>query len=130
MKTLQISLVGVALLTGASSVIVLGQRQSNPPPQPPPSSRTNYPPMVPMTPMGGMDSSSSPDVLSARMAEQQARSRNSERQRRLETDTEKLLGLVSNFKEQVDKGMSPADMSKKAEEIEKLAKSVKDRMKG
>ena len=66
------------------------------------------------------------------MAEQQAKSRNSERQRRLEADTEKLVGLVNDFKEQMagDKGLSPAEMSKKAEEIEKLAKSVKDRMKG
>jgi hypothetical protein len=86
--------------------------------------------MVPMTPMGGMDPSSGPDVLSSRMAEQQAKSRNSERQRRLEADTAKLVGLVNDFKEQMDKGLSPADMSKKAEEIEKLAKSVKDRMKG
>jgi hypothetical protein len=86
--------------------------------------------MVPMSPMGGMDSSGGPDLLGARMAEQQARSRNNERQKRLEADTQKLMGLVSDFKEQVDKGLSPADMSKKAEEIEKLAKSVKDRMKG
>ena len=86
--------------------------------------------MVPMTPMGGMDPSSGPDILSVRMAEQQAKSRNSERQRRLEADTQKLVGLVNDFKEQMDKGLSPADMSKKAEEIEKLAKSVKDRMKG
>lgn len=73
-----------------------------------------------------------PDVMNSRMSDQQARSRNSERQRRLESDTDKLLGLVTDFKEQVhnDKGLSPADMSKKAEEIEKLAKSVKDRMKG
>jgi hypothetical protein len=82
--------------------------------------------------MGGMDPSSGPDVLSVRMAEQQAKSRNSERQRRLEADTEKLVGLVNAFKEQManEKGLSPAEMSKKAEEIEKLAKSVKDRMKG
>jgi hypothetical protein len=79
-----------------------------------------------------MDPMSGPDVMNSRMADQQARSRNSERQRRLESDTEKLVGLVTDFKEQVqnDKGLSPADMSKKAEEIEKLAKSVKDRMKG
>ena len=77
-----------------------------------------------------MDPSGSPDVLNSRMAEQQARSRNNDRQKRLESDTERLVGLVSDFKDQVDKGMSPAEMSKRAEEIEKLAKSVKDRMKG
>jgi hypothetical protein len=88
--------------------------------------------MGPMGPMGGMDPSMGPDVMNSRMADQQARSRNSERQKRLMTDTDKLVGLVNQFKEQVnsEKGLSPEDMSKKAEEIEKLAKSVKDRMKG
>jgi hypothetical protein len=111
----------------------VGQRQgTTPPPQPPPSSRTNFPPMVGMTPMSGNDSGAAPDILGARMAEQQARSRNYERQRRLESDTDKLVGLVTDFKEQVsnEKSMSPADVGKKAEEIEKLAKSVKDRMRG
>jgi hypothetical protein len=39
---------------------------------------------------------------------------------------------VNDFKERLQNGgdLSPADMSKRAEEIEKLAKSVKDRMKG
>ena len=85
-----------------------------------------------MGPMGGMESTSSPDVLSSRMAEQQARTRNYERQKRLEADTQRLVGLVTDFKEKLQNGgdLSPADMSKKAEEIEKLAKSVKDRMKG
>lgn len=130
MKTLRISLAGAALLTVGSGLMMLGQRGSTPPPQPPPSSRTTYPSMSPMTPMGGMDSTGAPDVLSSRMAEQQVRSRNMERQKRLESDTDKLMGLVTDFKEQVDKGLSPADMSKKAEEIEKLARSVKDKMKG
>lgn len=83
--------------------------------------------------MGPMDASgSSPDILSTRIAEQQARTRNSERQKRIESDTQKLLGLVDDLKQQIqsDKDLSPADVSKRAEEIEKLARSVKDRMKG
>lgn len=113
----------------------MGQRGGGtaPAPQPPTTSRPSYPPsMGPMSPMGGMDPSTGPDVLNSRMADQQARSRNSERQRRLESDTDKLDKLVTDFKQQMqsDQGLSPADMSKKAEEIEKLAKSVKDRMKG
>jgi len=70
--------------------------------------------------------------MNARMAEAQARSRNFERQKKLESDTAKLVGLVTDFKEKLQSGgdLSPSDMSKKAEEIEKLAKSVKDRMKG
>jgi hypothetical protein len=82
-------------------------------------------------PMGPGDPSAPPDVLSGRIAEQQARSRNAERQKRLEADTDKLVGLVTEFKEQVQsEKMSPDDIGKRAEEIEKLARSVKDKMKG
>ncbi len=48
-------------------------------------------------------------------------------------DTEKLLSLATELKEQVDKtdkNILSVDVIKKADEIEKLAKSVKDRMKG
>ncbi len=86
--------------------------------------------MGPMS-AGGMDPmSSTSDVLSGRLAAQQERTRNNERQKRLETDTDKLVNLVNTFKDQVKGEMSPAGVSKRAEEIEKLARSVKDRMKG
>ena len=133
MKMLRNTLIGVTFLAAISGVPGMGQRQgggNSTPTQPPPTSRTPYPSVIPMSPMGGMDPSAGPDIMSVRMAEQQAKSRNSERQRRLEADTQKLVGLVNDFKEQMDKGISPAEMSKRAEEIEKLAKSVKDRMKG
>jgi hypothetical protein len=67
------------------------------------------------------------------MEEQQARSRNSERQKKLVADTDRLLALIEDLKHQIeqsDKDGHPMDVTKKAEEIEKLAKSVKDRMKG
>ena len=67
------------------------------------------------------------------MEEQQARSRNSERQKKLVADTDRLLVLIADLKrqiEQADKDGQPVDVTKKAEEIEKLAKSVKERMKG
>jgi len=84
----------------------------------------------------GRDSSMSPmgmpDPMGGRLAEQQARTRNSERQKKLESDTERLMGLVNDLKDQMqnEKNIPPADLSKRAEEIEKLARSVKDRMKG
>jgi hypothetical protein len=73
-----------------------------------------------------------PDVMGGRIAEQQARTRNSERQKKLESDTEKLMGLVNDLKDRMqnEEAVSPADLSRRAEEIEKLARSVKDRMKG
>ncbi len=55
-----------------------------------------------------------------------------ERQVQLRRDTEKLLALAAELKQNVDK-TSPSilsmDVIKKAQEIEKLAKSVKDKMK-
>ncbi len=67
------------------------------------------------------------------MEDAQAKSRNIDRQKKLEADTEKLLSLATELKEQVDKtdkNILSVDVIKKADEIEKLAKSVKDRMKG
>lgn len=123
-----------AILLAMGASLVVAQRQGGmSPPIPPPSSpsRTSYPPMGGI-PMGPADPSASPDILNSRMAEQQARARNNERQRRIESDTQKLLGLVDDLKQQVQGNdeLSPAAVSKRAEEIEKLARSVKDRMKG
>jgi hypothetical protein len=67
------------------------------------------------------------------LAEQQARSRNSERQKRLVADTDKLLELATELKTDVNKtnkDILSVDVIKKADEIEKLAHNVKERMKG
>ncbi len=63
----------------------------------------------------------------------QARLRNMDRQRKLIADTEKLLALANELKSDVDKSSKNTlslDVIKKADEIEKLARSVKDKMKG
>ncbi|MBI3477621.1 MAG: hypothetical protein HY010_17960 [Acidobacteria bacterium] len=55
-----------------------------------------------------------------------------ERQIALRRDTEKLLALAEELKQNVDKtnpNILSIDVVKKAQEIEKLAKSVKDKMK-
>ena len=55
-----------------------------------------------------------------------------ERQVALRRDTEKLLSLATELKQNVDKtstNILSMDVVKKAQEIEKLAKSVKDKMK-
>ena len=62
-----------------------------------------------------------------------AKKANLERQADLKRDTEKLLKLATELKESVDKTTESTlsvDVVKKAEEIEKLAHSVKDKMKG
>lgn len=62
-----------------------------------------------------------------------ARQRNKERQAALKKDTDKLLELATQLKEYVDKtdeNLLSVDVIKKAEEIEKLSKNVKEKMKG
>jgi nitric oxide reductase activation protein len=61
------------------------------------------------------------------------KARNIERQKKLIADTEKLLSLANELKVDVDKSNKDTlslDVIRKADEIEKLAHSVKDRMKG
>jgi len=56
-----------------------------------------------------------------------------ERVAALKTDTDKLLKLSVELKQYVDKSdenVLSLDVIKKADEIEKLAKSVKDKMRG
>ena len=68
-----------------------------------------------------------------RMEREMAKKANLERQADLKRDTDKLLKLANELKEFVDKtneGTLSVDVVKKAEEIEKLAHSVKDKMKG
>lgn len=61
-----------------------------------------------------------------------AKKANQERQAALKRDTDKLLKLATELKEYVDKtneNVLSFDVVKKAEEIEKLAHSVKEKMK-
>jgi hypothetical protein len=74
-----------------------------------------------------------PDPGRIRQQEEQAKRVNDDRQKRLESDTTKLFELAAQLKEQVaksDKNTLSVDVVKKAEEIEHLAKSVKDKMRG
>ena len=62
-----------------------------------------------------------------------AKKRNQERQAQLRRDTDHLYRLSTELKQYVDKSNENTlslDVIKKAEEIEKLAHSVKERMKG
>jgi hypothetical protein len=61
-----------------------------------------------------------------------AKQENLKRQQDLKKDTDKLLDLATQLKQYVDKtneNMLSVEVIKKAEEIEKLAHSVKDKMK-
>jgi DNA anti-recombination protein RmuC len=58
---------------------------------------------------------------------------NEQRQQEIKKDTDQLLELATELKQYVDKtneNIISLDVIKKAEQIEKLAKNVKDKMKG
>ena len=67
------------------------------------------------------------------MEQDQAKARNVDRQKQLVLDTQKLLALANELKTDVDKSTKDTlslDVIRKADEIEKLAHSVKEKMKG
>ena len=73
------------------------------------------------------------DEARARITHDMEKKAAKERIAALKTDTDKLLKLSIELKAYVDKSdenVLSLDVIKKADEIEKLAKSVKDKMKG
>ena len=72
------------------------------------------------------------DPNRAKLERELAKKTNQERQAALKRDTDKLLKLATELKDYVDKtneSVLSLDVVKKAEEIEKLAHSVKEKMK-
>jgi membrane protein involved in colicin uptake len=73
------------------------------------------------------------DEQRQRMEKDMAKKANQDRQAQLRRDTEKLLQLATDLKEEVDKSnenVLALEVIKKADEIEKLAHSVREKMKG
>ena len=73
------------------------------------------------------------DPMQRQQQQRMEKARNVDRQKQLERDTDKLFELAKQLKEEVNKSNKDTlsvDVVKKAAEIEKLAKSVKDRMRG
>jgi hypothetical protein len=130
MKMLRVAAVGLLFFIGGMEASSAGQMPQGP--------------ATPQTPSGASKSGSlgmpmgrgvnEPEPSSpVRMEQQQARARNNDRQKKLVADTDKLLSLATELKSQVDKtnkDVLSVEVIKKAEEIEKLAHSVKERMKG
>jgi hypothetical protein len=90
---------------------------------------------VPHTPNvpPGMDKNGDDTTPPASVLERQELARQTDRQKRLISDTDKLLELATQLKADVNKTNKDTlsiEVIKKAEEIEKLAHSVKERMKG
>lgn len=75
----------------------------------------------------------SEDASRIRMEKDMAKKANQERQAELRRDTEKLLKLATELKTYVDKtneNLLSVEVVNKAEEIEKLAHSVREKMRG
>lgn len=73
-----------------------------------------------------------PDRTSVEIRERMEKARNDERQKRLISDTDKLLALATSLKTDVDKTDKytlSLDVIHRTEEIEKLSRSIRDRMK-
>lgn len=125
MRILRNAMIGMVLLTGAAGIVSEGQfmqRQQVPQNPTPPG----LPPIDGHLPSDG-------DSLPPSVLARQAKARDTDRQKQLVADTNKLLQLATELKTEVDKtnrNVLSVDVIKKADEIEKLAKSVKDRMKG
>jgi len=93
-----------------------------------PSGQNPAPPPMPR-PFPPADADESRDRLARDMENKAAK----ERAASIKSDTDKLLKLSVELKQSVDKAdenVLSLDVIKKAEEIEKLAKSVKEKMKG
>jgi hypothetical protein len=89
------------------------------------------PPIPPRTDINSPITSE--DEATSRMTSEMARKAAKERIAELKTDTDRLLKLSVELKQSVDKSnenVLSVDVIKKAEEIEKLAHSVREKMKG
>lgn len=72
------------------------------------------------------------DEQTAKIEREMAKKRNQQRQADLKRDTDKLLKLATELKQYVDKtneNVLSVDVINKAEQIEKLAHSVREKMK-
>jgi methionyl-tRNA synthetase len=114
LKTLALILL-LFVLAAVQSVTCHAQQPPRPPDYPP-----NRPPTL-------------EEEQHAKIEKEMAKKANQQRQAELKRDTDKLLKLATELKQYVDKtneNTLSLEVLKKAEEIEKLAHSVKDKMKG
>lgn len=90
------------------------------------------PPVPQFPPPPGTEQQQSKTPAEEKVDREAAKQRNIQRQQDIKRDTEKLLELATELKQYVDKtneNVISLDVIKKADQIEKLAKSVKEKMK-
>ena len=117
-----------ALITAAAAHAQAGPPQRPQPTIPQQQQGNPFPPRDPRTGLPNQ-----PDNPFGRNPDETGRkARDIERQKRLVGDTDRLLALATQLKADVDKTdrhMLSIDVIRRSEEIEKLAKSIKDRAK-
>ena len=126
MRVLRVVMAGVILMGAGAAGVSGGEPKQLPMQQP-------GQPGPPGGGFPGVGRGPGGDSISPEMAQRMERTRNSERQKRLVADTDKLLALATELKQEVDKtnkDVMSVEVIKKADEIEKLARSVKEKMKG
>ena len=99
----------------------------------PGKAQTQAPDPRPQGRSGSIPTAGDANEAQERMARELAKKANQSRQAMLKSDTDKLLKLAVELKDYVDKSnenVLSLDVLKKADEIERLAHSVKDKMKG
>jgi len=87
---------------------------------------------IPRNPNQGPNSSEREDESRIQLEKNLAKKANRDRQAQLQRDTDSLLKLATELKQYVDKSNEntlSVDVVRKAEEIEKLAHTVKEKMK-
>jgi hypothetical protein len=125
MRTLRVVKVGIVLLAGAFGTLGGFTIQAQQPSGPVRLNSGN-------PPMGRINQPDADSQEQQQTEQQKVRVPTSDRQKKLAADTDKLLALAKELKQQVDKtnkDVLSVNVVKKAEEIEKLARSVKSQMK-
>jgi len=93
---------------------------------------TQAPPTPQFPPAPGSEQQRDKGPLEQQADREAAKQRNVQREQDIKRDTAKLLELATELKQYVDKtneNVISLDVIKKADQIEKLAKSVKEKMK-
>jgi hypothetical protein len=112
---------GTVMLAGSSRVLAHGAQQPTPVPAPPIL-------QADPSPLGGTHD---PDPMLAHQQEARVRMAEDERHKRMVKDADRLLELATELKTDVDKSTrneTSVSAFKKAEEIERLAHDVKERL--
>jgi hypothetical protein len=95
--------------------------------------QTMGPPPPDASTSGGRQQQDRDDPFTLQQKKDLVKKQNELRQQEIKKDTDKLLELATELKQYVDKtneNIISLDVIKKAEQIEKLAHNVKDKMKG